>query len=100
MTAIREGSFLRFRCHTGHAYTAAALAECGLPSIERTLWSALAQLEEREVLLKELQQSVQGEPGSRAAAEYEHAANETRRVALKVRELALDPALALKDTVE
>lgn len=42
---------LRFRCHTGHAYTAAFLLAEQNKKIEETLWTALRMFEERKNLL-------------------------------------------------
>jgi len=83
--AINEGPGIRFRCHTGHAYTARALAEYTLPEVERTLWMALAKLEEREILLREL-----GEQDARSREQ----ANEVSRLRLRVHALLKDPVLS------
>jgi len=48
---VNEGNVLRFRCHTGHAYTADALLECSQHEMEETLWVALRMMEERKNLL-------------------------------------------------
>ena len=48
---INQGSVLRYRCHTGHAYTAEALAESTHHALEETLWVALRMMEERKNLL-------------------------------------------------
>jgi two-component system, chemotaxis family, protein-glutamate methylesterase/glutaminase len=90
MVAIEEGSGKRFRCHTGHGFTAAALAQDGLPVIEQTLWTALAQLEEREILLAELEQRARAEGDARAAAQLAARASEARRIATQMRQLAQD----------
>lgn len=45
---------LRFRCHTGHAFTALSLAEAQKDAAEESLWSSLRALREREVLLRRL----------------------------------------------
>ena len=46
-----HGQVLRFRCHTGHAFTAEALAESSQRLLEETLWVALRMMEERKNLL-------------------------------------------------
>ena len=46
-----KDSDLRFRCHTGHAYTAAALLAEQTKKIEETMWTALRMFEERKNLL-------------------------------------------------
>ena len=48
---MEAGQVLRFRCHTGHAFTADALAESSQHALEESLWVALRMLEERKNLL-------------------------------------------------
>jgi two-component system chemotaxis response regulator CheB len=49
---MKKGSFLRYRCHTGHAFTAAVLLAEQTKKLEETLWVALRMFEERKNLLK------------------------------------------------
>ncbi|MGI4740388.1 MAG: chemotaxis protein CheB [Janthinobacterium lividum] len=51
---VDHGQVLRFRCHTGHAFTAAALAESNQRELEETLWVALRMMEERKNMLLSL----------------------------------------------
>jgi two-component system chemotaxis response regulator CheB len=51
---IDHGQVLRYRCHTGHAYTAEALAERSQHALEETLWVALRMMEERHNLLNNM----------------------------------------------
>jgi two-component system, chemotaxis family, protein-glutamate methylesterase/glutaminase len=48
---VTKGLDLRFRCHTGHAYTAASLLSEQAKKIEETMWTALRMFEERKNLL-------------------------------------------------
>ena len=48
---VDQGSSTRFRCHTGHAYTAAVLLAEQTAKIEETMWVALRMFEERKNLL-------------------------------------------------
>jgi two-component system chemotaxis response regulator CheB len=48
---VDSGKSTRFRCHTGHAYTAAALLAEQTKKIEETMWVALRMFEERKNLL-------------------------------------------------
>lgn len=48
---VEHSQVLRYRCHTGHAFTAAALAENNQQELEETLWVALRMMEERKNLL-------------------------------------------------
>ena len=51
---VSEGRVLRFRCHTGHAFTADALLHSSQQSLEETLWVALRMMEERKNLLSSM----------------------------------------------
>jgi two-component system, chemotaxis family, protein-glutamate methylesterase/glutaminase len=51
---VKKGPELRFRCHTGHAYTAASLLSEQAIKIEETMWTALRMFEERKNLLNTL----------------------------------------------
>ncbi len=48
---VAKGSSLRYRCHTGHAFTSAVLEAEQSAQIEETLWTALRMFEERRNLL-------------------------------------------------
>jgi two-component system chemotaxis response regulator CheB len=91
MVRIHEGSIDRFRCHTGHGFSARALADNGSTQVEKTLWAALAQLEEHRMILRELAQAAQGETAE--AARYSRRLADLEKVQHRLRELAMDPAL-------
>lgn len=65
---MQKGSFLRYRCHTGHAYTAAELLAEQTGKIEETMWTALRMFEERRNLLTTIAEKQTGAP-ARSAAE-------------------------------
>ena len=48
---VTKGGLLRFRCHTGHAFTADSLLHSSQENMEETLWVALRMMEERKNLL-------------------------------------------------
>ena len=64
---IAKGSQLRYRCHTGHAYTAAALLAEQTKKIEETMWTALRMFEERKNLLTTLSKKQKGAQAQSAA---------------------------------
>jgi two-component system chemotaxis response regulator CheB len=51
---LKEGSNLRFRCHTGHAYSGETLLAAFAEQTEATLWGALRSLEESVLLMRRL----------------------------------------------
>src|SRR5215475_540343 len=53
---VRDEQLLRFRCHTGHAYTAQSLLSTLNETTEDTIWSAVRALQEGAMLLEHLAQ--------------------------------------------
>lgn len=51
---MNQGKVLRYRCHTGHAFTADALLRKSQQSLEESLWVALRMMEERKHLLSSM----------------------------------------------
>ena len=54
LIAIEEGQLIRYRCHTGHAYTTSSLLASVTKSIEEKLWEAMRALEENTMLLNQI----------------------------------------------
>ena len=51
---IEDGGLTRYRCHTGHAYTAAVLDSLQEEELERRLYEVLRAQRERAELLKRM----------------------------------------------
>jgi len=51
---LNDARPLRYRCHTGHAYTAVTLERSQGEVAEQALWSSVRALRERELLLRRL----------------------------------------------
>jgi len=68
---LNTGSVLRYRCHTGHAFTADALAESSQQALEETLWVALRMMEERKNLLGSIARHGEGHWSARQAGRVE-----------------------------
>lgn len=60
----------RFRCHTGHAYTASSLVALQDEKVEDALWSAMRALQEREMLLRKMAEEALASKHVDLAAEY------------------------------
>jgi two-component system chemotaxis response regulator CheB len=54
LTQLREGRVVRFRCHTGHAFSAASLLESSNEQVEARLWDGVRALDETVMLLTKL----------------------------------------------
>ncbi|CAN7394997.1 chemotaxis protein CheB [Pseudoduganella sp. LjRoot289] len=86
---LRDASPARFRCHTGHSFTAQALDETQDRAVEEAMWSAIRALNEKEELARRLA----GEAGtrrlSRAEGDYLERADAARHAATVLRGLLL-----------
>ncbi|MDB5898651.1 MAG: protein-glutamate methylesterase (protein methylesterase)-like protein [Ramlibacter sp.] len=51
---MKDDKPLRYRCHTGHAYSALSLAHAQRNAAEEALWSSIRALREREMLLRRM----------------------------------------------
>ena len=65
---VGNGAALRYRCHTGHAYTAKVLLAEQTKKLEETMWTALRMFEERRNLLTTMAKGPKG-ASSRSATE-------------------------------
>jgi two-component system chemotaxis response regulator CheB len=90
---LKEAHPWRFRCHTGHAYSAASLVAAVNQGIDDALWNAIRALEEGGLLLAHLS-AHGGDAVSGPAAEalIKHA-GEARRISEEVRQLAANREL-------
>jgi two-component system, chemotaxis family, protein-glutamate methylesterase/glutaminase len=68
LSMFREGRIMRFRCHTGHALSAATLLESNTEQVEERLMDAMRALDEIIMLLNELGEQY-AKQGNTAAAE-------------------------------
>lgn len=51
---IKDGKLIRFRCHTGHAFSADSLLATVSESIEQSMWGAMRAIEESVMLLNHM----------------------------------------------
>jgi two-component system chemotaxis response regulator CheB len=80
---------MRFRCHTGHAYTATTLAAGQSRCIEEAIWSAVRALHERESLFKRTAKIAAETDRLGAAAEHLSSAEQAAHHAKVLREMLL-----------
>lgn len=68
LVQIEEGSIVRFRCHTGHAFSLQTLLAEVSESIDKGLWDTIRAIEERVLLLRQISDLETGLPPERAKA--------------------------------
>lgn len=79
LVRLMEGKFIRFRCHTGHAYTASTLLADVSRAVEETLWAAMRGLEETTLLLKQIGEHFKEQGFAEAADLFAEKADITTR---------------------
>ena len=97
LVQIEEGGGVRFRCHTGHAYSPKSLLVEVNDAIDKGLWDAIRAIEERILLLQQCADmaDVAGESdiASRLRAEAEEATEKYQ----PLRALVLDSSFFTSD---
>ena len=97
---IAEETPMRFRCHTGHAFTANSLVEALGESTEEALWSTLRALQEKVMLLRHLAAHARAtRKASEAATLLQEARQIQQRARLVRQALLLDDAAPSRNAI-
>jgi two-component system chemotaxis response regulator CheB len=95
---IGKSDPLRFRCHTGHSFTANVLLSEQTQNLENALWSAVRAMEEKVTFSRQMAERMTSYNLPSAAEKYEdHATNLDQEVSL-IREIILN-GFATKRTI-
>ncbi len=78
LISIKEGKLIRYRCHTGHAYTANSLLAETTKSVEKSFWKAIRSLEETVILLEQSGKQFAEGGNQQASEQFFARARETR----------------------
>jgi two-component system chemotaxis response regulator CheB len=89
LTMLRDGTIVRFRCHTGHAFSAAALLAGVTEKVEACLWDAVRALDETIILLNRLGEEHAKNGDTRAAEQCFDKAREAHARMQPIREAAM-----------
>jgi len=89
MIQLREGGPLRFRCHTGHAFSANTLLAELTSSIEESLWNTMREMEESGMLMRRMAQHLTDIGDTQTAARFDAKAREVHRRAQMMKQLAM-----------
>lgn len=97
---IEEGGIVRFRCHTGHAYSQQTLLAEVDEAIELTLWSTIRTIDEKALLLHQMAQQLSATQENDLAQQLIRKANEVEQRSQRIRELVLRDSLTKLDEPE
>ena len=90
LVQIEEGSIVRFRCHTGHAFSLLSLLSEVNEAIDTGLWDTLRAIEERVMLLKHMGEIAQEAGRHEEAAVRKRESEDTSERLKAIRDLVLD----------
>ncbi|MBV8031929.1 MAG: chemotaxis protein CheB [Betaproteobacteria bacterium] len=89
LAQIQEGRIVRFRCHTGHAFSAATLLDGVTEQIEARLWDAVRAYDETVLFLNRMGEQLAKAGNTKAAELCFDKAREAHERSRPVREAAL-----------
>ena len=92
LVQIEEGSIVRFRCHTGHAFSLMSLLSEVNEAIDTGLWDTLRAIEERVMLLRHMGEIAQAAGRHEEASTCKRQSEDTGARLKAIRDLVLDPA--------
>jgi two-component system chemotaxis response regulator CheB len=97
LVQIEEGRLVRFRCHTGHAYSFQALLAEINGTVDTGLWSTVRAIEERILLLRQLADRAAGHGRDEEAARLRARADKADAKCRPLRDLMLDDDFFAED---
>jgi len=87
---------IRYRCHTGHAYTAKVLETLQRDVVEDAIWGAVRALHEQERLFNKLSEIERQSGQLERAAEYEAKASQAKAHSQTLREVIVKRMVTVK----
>ncbi len=100
LTALKEGGHIRFRCHTGHAFSTDTLLSAISQSIEESLWSAVRTIHESVIFLNHMGDHFAENNEPKIAALYFKKAEDARCRSELVRNTVLNHELLSVDKIQ
>jgi len=90
LVKIREERITRYRCHTGHAFSVQSLLADVDESIEKSLWNAMRSVEERALVLRDMESMATLDKDTAVAEECAEQARFDEKRAQRLRELIME----------
>jgi two-component system chemotaxis response regulator CheB len=100
LSAMKEGELMRYRCHTGHAFSTDSLLANITEKTEESLWSAMRSIQESVMLLNHMGDHFAEANQPKLAATYFKKAKEAEERATAVRKVVEDHEQLSKDQLE
>jgi two-component system chemotaxis response regulator CheB len=90
LTLLQDGSIVRFRCHTGHAFSEDTLLNAVSEQVEERLWDAIRVLDETVMMLNVLGERFASAGNTKAAQQCLDKAREAHERSKPLRQAAND----------
>ena len=100
LVSITEGEMIRFRCHTGHAYTTSTLLASITTAVEEQLWQAMQNMEATVMLLNQIADQYKSLGDKKAAKQFKDKSDEIAKRAQVVHESVFTQQLLSEDMRE
>ncbi|WP_080057235.1 chemotaxis protein CheB [Spirosoma aerolatum] len=100
LISIKEGKLIRYRCHTGHAFTASSLLAETTKVVEESYWKAVRSLEETVLLLENSGKQFAEGGNEDAAEQFLEKAAFMRERARITRKFAMEQEKYSEDSVQ
>jgi two-component system, chemotaxis family, protein-glutamate methylesterase/glutaminase len=97
LVSIKEGTLIRFRCHTGHAYTSSTLLASVTTAVEEKLWEAVKGMEETTMLLNRIADHYKEGGNTKAATQFKEKADDIARLARNIHDAVFTQELISED---
>jgi two-component system chemotaxis response regulator CheB len=97
---LSEGPRIRFRCHTGHAYSVGSLRAAIEEGIEDSVWNAIRALEEGQLLMSRMAEHLIASHDSVDAQQLVARSAEAKRQADALRRLIMERSPISGPTIE
>ena len=92
-----EGQMIRFRCHTGHAYSSSTLLAGVTTQVEEKLWEAMQGLEATNMLLNQIAEHYQEKGNAGTAKQFEKKAKQIADRAKVLKDIVISQELMSED---
>lgn len=90
------GGLVRYRCHTGHAFTASVLEKLQTDAVEDALWGAIRALHEQERLFDKMREKAFEAGQHASAADYQAKAAQAKAHSQSLRDVIATAAVLVK----
>jgi two-component system chemotaxis response regulator CheB len=100
LSSLTEGDLMRFRCHTGHAFSTDSLLAALTEKIEDNLWNAIRSIQESIMLLNHLGDHCAEANQPKLAAIYFQKAREADKKVILLRQLAQQHEQLSTDSID